>query len=296
MLASLLFFWSFLVGCPPYAPPDVKLQDHTIFQGPGGYYLVSIAKQPGRWERDFWYARSTDLCTWESLGRILPIESGGIWDEYAVWAPHVVAYRGTWYLYYAGVAEGVAQSLLLATSTNPADADSWQRTSVVVQPDHPGMVYPGLGRWSDMRDPWLVHVGDRWHLYYTGRDTSGGIIGYLSAPEPAGPWTDHGAILTEPSGAMLESPGVFTTNDQWYLFYYHSGNRREEVRRGPSPTGPWSAPRVLQGWANEFWQAMDGSWMASYVTDYAITVRQVRWVAGWPDLWSYHVRLPVVQR
>ncbi len=159
MLTNLLFLWSLFLDCPPYGPPDVKLQDHTIFRGPDAYYLASIGKQPDRWERDFWYARSTDLCAWEARGRVLPVESGGAWDRYAVWAPHVVPHAGTWYMYYTGVTDDVMQSLLLATSTNPADPASWTRSSVVVQPSHPGMVYPGLGHWSDIRDPWLVRVG-----------------------------------------------------------------------------------------------------------------------------------------
>ncbi len=93
---------------------------------------------------------------------------------------------------------------------------------------------------------------------------------------------------------MLESPGVFAAHGQWYLFYNHTGNRREEIRRGPSPTGPWSAPQVLPGWAPEFWQDATGRWMTSYLTDYTITIRQVTWTAGWP--WTYRVRLPLVRR
>jgi hypothetical protein len=278
-----------------------RLKDHTVFTHDGWYYLVSTYISLGHYEDRFAYARSTDLCNWENLGPILTERIRWTWDEFAVWAPFVLEEEGVYYMFYTGVTEEVTQSIMLATSTDPADPTSWQVRGMVFQPSHLGMVWPGAGRWSDARDPHVVKADGRYYLYYTGRDRDGGIVGVATATSLRGPWQDWGATL-KVSGAMLESPGVFERDDTYYLVY----NRvldgiGPEVRVGPTPGGPWSAPRLLRpGWAHEFWLALDGNWMTSYLTDYTVTVQPVAWDTiaspSWPFIGEElsHVWLPAV--
>ena len=147
-----------------FALPDHRLKDHTLFEADGWWYLVSnhrLLPPDGDpyGEYDFLYARSQDLCSWEVLGSAVPRGAPGDADEQYVWAPHVIQVGGTFYLYYTGVNRHMAQSIMLATTTTPAEPASWVKRGVIFRPNHPGMVYPGPTAWSDGRDPMVREHG-----------------------------------------------------------------------------------------------------------------------------------------
>jgi predicted GH43/DUF377 family glycosyl hydrolase len=147
----------------------------------------------------------------------------GEWDSEQVWAPLVLEEDGTYYMFYTGVRypyPHFTQSIMLATSTNPADPDSWEQQGMIFQPDHAGMAWED-GNWSDCRDAHIIKVGALYYLLYTGRDTDGGIIGLATASDPAGPWLDFGSILTLDGSGMPESPALWQANDGYYLIYNH---------------------------------------------------------------------------
>lgn len=288
-------------GCTPkgWAAEDGRLKDHAIFVYQDAYYLVSTYLSTEHYEDRFAYARSADLCTWENLGPVLTERTEGAWDEWRIWAPFVIEEAGLFYMFYTGVTSGVTQSVMVATSENPADPASWQPRGMVFQPAHPGMVWPGRGKWSDARDPHVIKADGRFYLLYTGRDEDGGIVGVATAPSLLGPWHDWGATLKVP-GALLESPGIFE-RDGWYYLVLNRvlDGSGPEVRVGPTPGGPWSAPRPLRpGWAHEFWLGLDGTWMTSYLTSYTVTVQPVAWddltTPPWPVIGEriWHLWLP----
>lgn len=270
----------------PLALPAVKLKDHSLFAFAGWYYLVSIRidlpAADERGELRFAYARTRDFCAWEELASPLGHGAPGEPDEAYVWAPHVIQVGDTFYMYYTGVNRQIAQTIMLATSTNPADPQSWQKRGAVFRPHHPDAVYPGPASWSDCRDPMVLAYGGRYYLYYTGANRSGPIVGVAQADDPAGPWRDLGAVYqaAEP-GLVPESPYVVAEGGQFYLFYNASGGagRGPRWRWAVSPFGPWqpSAPAVI-GWAHDFYRA-DSGWLVSYLIGdgAAIGVDQVRW-------------------
>ncbi len=259
------------------------LKDHSIFYADGYYYGVSIYLSAQDYEDQFAYARSTDLCTWTELAPVLTERRPGTWDEFRIWAPHVIQGNtpetaDTYFMFYTGVTQDITQSTMLATTTTPADPASWQPQGMVFQPNHPGMDWAGRGAWSDARDPMLLFSNGRYYQYYTGLDVGGGIVGIAVADSLYGPWTDLGATVTTP-GAMPESPTVLERNGFFFLVYNLSGDGTgPQMVMGPSPTGPWSAPWTLSpGWAHEFFQAADGTWITSYLTDLSVTIDAVYW-------------------
>ena len=140
-----------------------------------GYYYLISNYIPN--EYFFSYARSTDLCDWEDLTPILD-QRENEWESLAVWAPFVYEEEGSYYLYYTGVKGPyplLTQSIMLATSTNPADSDAWELQGMIFQPDHDWMIWQD-DQWADCRDPMVMKVGDTYYLYYSGRDEDGGII------------------------------------------------------------------------------------------------------------------------
>ena len=120
-------------------PSNFGLKDHHVFIHDGYYYLISIfvpqeTTNPLLQDR-FAYARSLDLCSWEDLTPVLPDRTPGSWDEAAVWAPNVYQENGTYYLYYTGVTNDLTQSILLVTTSDPSDPESWTKQDMVFQPN-----------------------------------------------------------------------------------------------------------------------------------------------------------------
>ncbi len=289
-----------------WAGSGYKLKDHAIFYADGYYYGASIYLSEQNYEDRFAYARSADLCTWTELPPILTQRTPGTWDDFRVWAPFVIREGDPsvtdprYFMFYTGVTADITQSIMLATTTTPQDPASWQPQGMVFQPDHPGMDWAGRGKWSDARDPMVVYSQNRYYLYYTGLDTNGGIVGVAVADSLSGPWQDLGSTLTLAQG-MPESPSVMEKNGFFFLIYNHAGTKLgAQMRMAPSPTGPWSSPTpVALGWAHEFFQAIDGSWMTSYLTDYSVTVDRLDWVRrgtiDWPVVrFPWQIWLPQV--
>lgn len=288
---------------PGWFPADFGLKDHHIFWYDGFYYLVSILVPPGetdpRLQNQFAYARSTDLCEWEDLSPILTTRTPGAWDETAIWAPYVYLEDDVYYMYFTGVTEDFTQSILLATSTNPSDPQSWQTQGMVFQPDHSRMVWEA-GQPSDCRDATVVKVEDIYYLYYAGRDVTGSIIGLATATSPQGPWTDWGSSVPPESTAILESPTIAQFDNAYYLFYNVSRDGGY-YRIGASPAGPWQPPQLFRpGWAHEIWQNTVGDWFTSYLTDLTVTISPLSWDSTFspprPFIGSaiYRAYLPVI--
>jgi hypothetical protein len=271
----------------PFALPNYRLKDHTLFRYRDYFYLAAIriehSNSDGRGEYDFAYARTRDFCTWEDLGAILGPGAAGDADEAYIWAPHVVEEGGVFYLFYTGVNRNIAQSIMLATSTNPAEPGSWQKQGVVFRPDHEGMIYGGPDVWSDARDPMVLRYANRYYLFYTGRDVSGGIVGVATMDSLEGAWRDLGAVFQTSALVMPESPFVLHAGTYFYLYYNASGAERsgEAWRWAPSPFGPWQPGGAeAPGWAHDF-LVDDGEWWASYILGdgAAIGVTRLRWLA-----------------
>lgn len=263
-------------NCDPlgWFPSGYGLKDHTVFWF-DGYYYVAANYIPG--ENRFAYGRTQDFCHWEQLDPILSERFPGTWDERAVWAPHVFIEDDIYYMFFTGVKFPFVQSIMLATSDDPADPSSWMNLGMIFQPEHAGMVWQPDG-WADCRDPMVVKQGDLYYLYYTGQDIEGGIIGYATAFSLAGPWKDWGrAIPALPKGVMGESPTVATYSHQRYLFY-NDTSQGEMVRQSTHLTGPFQNPESFApGWAHEIWQDHSGIWYTSYLNNYSITISPLTW-------------------
>ncbi len=268
-----------------FSLPSTKLKDHTIFRYADYYYLaatrIQLPSQDGRGEYKFAYARSQDMCTWEDLGTVLEPGAPGDADESYIWAPFVIEQNGVYFMFYTGVNHNIAQSIMLATSTNPSDPLSWTKHGVVFRPQHADVIYSGPDAWSDARDPMVLFYSGRYYLYYTGRDSTGGIVGIATAKQLLGPWQDLGAVLRSPAGVMPESPFAVSQAGYFYLYYNVTGQSGagEVWQWAPSPFGPWQpAVREYPGWAHDFYFSGD-AWYASYVVGNgaAVGVTPIRW-------------------
>jgi hypothetical protein len=280
-------------------PTNFGLKDHSVFFFDGYYYIVSNFLHS---ENRFAYARSMDLCSWEQLDPLLPQRISGTWDEMAIWAPFVLVEDGTYYLYYTGVTDDFTQSIMLATSDNPANPDSWQSLGMVFQPDHPGMNWLA-GSWADCRDPSVMKAGNLYYLYYTGRDGDTGIIGLATSGSPQGPWRDWGATMSFSSSNAMPESGTLARSGDWFYLFYNNTSLGEGYRIGASPGGPWTTEHTWgPGWAHELWRSPEEEWYTSYLTDYTISISPLIWDDYFdpphPFIGSavYHIAIPLVIR
>lgn len=256
---------------PGWFPSEFGLKDHHLFWYDGYYYLVAIDVFS---QNRFAYGRSTDFCTWEDLSPIMQNRPANGWDDFNIWAPFVYEEDGTYYMFYTGVTRDFTQSIMLATSINPADPKSWTLQGMIFQPDHESIFWQA-GEWADCRDPTVFKTGNLYYLYCTAAGEGGGVIGLATATSIQGPWTDRGAIIPAAPGA-IESSSLAQYDSAYYLFY--TLNERAYYRIGPGPTGPWQEPHELQpGWAHEVWQTPSGEWFISYLTDYTVTISPLAW-------------------
>lgn len=147
-----------LAGGPWY------VNDHTLVQAPDGvWHLFGIFHHElvdGDAEVDFIHALSDepDLATWQegtfhaAPGELsIALTADRSLGETHLWAPHVVAAEGRWFMIYQGGGDGDHASIRLAESD---DLYRWRRAS-------------NLPLFEDLcvaRDPMLVRRGPLWSL------------------------------------------------------------------------------------------------------------------------------------
>lgn len=259
---------------PGWFPPDLALKDHSVFYYDGYYYLISNLLPR---ENQFAYGRTKDFCQWETLSPVMGARAANDWDYMAVWAPFVYEEGGVYYMFYTGVRADFTQSIMLATTQDPADPGSWKTHGMVFQPTHLGTKWTP-DAWADCRDPTVIKVGGKYYLYYTAEDEAGGIIGLAVSDSPFGEWQDRGQVFAPAAGEMLESPAIVRYSRSYYLFYFNSREKQTYYRIGRSPTGPWAGPyKLTPGWAHEVWRDQSGNWLTSYLTDYSVTISPLSW-------------------
>jgi hypothetical protein len=215
-----LFDTASLAGGPWY------VNDHTLVQSPDGvWHLFGIFHHEpvdGEAEVDFIHALSDepDLATWKdgtfhaAPGELaIALTADRSLGETHLWAPHVVAAEGRWFMIYqGGGADGDHASIRLAESD---DLYRWRRSSSL----------PLFEDFCVARDPMLVRRGPLWSLYYTRCDSklrrlSG--VAHRTSPDLLR-WSEPTMVLTlgeataRPDSGYTESPFVFERGDYHYL-------------------------------------------------------------------------------
>ena len=202
------------------------VNDHTLVQAPdGSWHLFGIFHHEpmnSDTEVDFIHAVSSerDLAKWkEGIFRAAPgnlaiaLTADRSIGETHLWAPHVIAAKGHWFMVYQGGGEdGDHSSIRLAESD---DLYRWTRVSTM----------PLFEDFCVARDPMLVRRGSLWSLYYTrcesqtrrvsgvAHRTSSDLI-HWSEPKMA---LSLGEATVMPNSGYTESPFVFEHGGYHYL-------------------------------------------------------------------------------
>ncbi len=108
-----------------------------VLQVDGKYYVwySKVTKGPGvfsypsGYSADLYWAQSDDGHRWVEQGLALGKGSAGAWDAHGVFTPNILAFKGSYYLYYTGVAAGHDHTTptRIGVAVSPSPAGPWAR-------------------------------------------------------------------------------------------------------------------------------------------------------------------------
>jgi hypothetical protein len=231
------------------------VNDHTIVQAADGtWHLFGIYhREPfgDDSEVEFIHAmtKETDPALWRDRAfdavaapYTIALTADRTLGETHVWAPHVIAAEGRyWMMYQGGGSDGDRASIRLAEST---DLYEWKRIADV----------PLFEDICVARDPMLTRRDNAWVLYYTRCDSTtrrtSGVAYRLS--RNLVDWTEPRMVLTlegtpaMPNSGFTESPFVFERGGYYYLSVssYPLAWDATMVYRSPAPFAFPSVPHA----------------------------------------------------
>jgi len=165
------------------APQDIRPKDFSLIKKDGVYHLFYIRHNdlfpPFATENDFGHAVSTDLYHWTQLAPVMGVDPYG-WDNLHVWAPHVIARNGLYWMFYTGVTEtpgqfADTQRIGLAVSS---DLMTWNRVGTQPVWDTHSAAWAWwapLNSGVACRDPFVMEdpsTPGQYLLYYTASPAS----------------------------------------------------------------------------------------------------------------------------
>jgi hypothetical protein len=145
-----------------------------------------------------------------------------------------------------------------------------------------------------VKDPTIVYSGDKWHLFYTGRDSSMWRMGYATATSIAGLKTaTHTYMSSLNGGSYFCAPQVFwfEAKGKWYLIYQSGLAATFSTNTDINNPSGWTAG-VGMGFGSgavDFWCISDGNNVYCFYSpqngSYVIKRRSTT-VADFPYNWS----------
>jgi hypothetical protein len=175
-----------------YAEPGGYVVDHALIKKDGLHHLfyirgIAATNWPEYPLFNFGHAVSHDLKNWEIRQPVLQCPQTG-WDQYQVWAPHIIEHEGTYYMFYTGVNRNVSQAICLAT---PPES------------------------------PFVFKRNGLYYLEYTNYKY--GIV-YLTSKDPVKEWEELPAEKMVLMSGVSASE-IYEDNDKWYMsFISHQKN------------------------------------------------------------------------
>ena len=198
-------------------------------------------------EVDFGHAISSDLVIWERRESIAERGPRGSWDEFKVFAPHIVEKDGVYFMFYTGLnyphpewrRHHSLERIGLATSR---DLFHWEKhtDNPVVTPGDWAMwgepKPPGDVKMSAGRDP-MVFFDERvgqYIMYYTATMKDGRACIGTALSRNLISWQDNGPTYIEDDLTYnrCESPYLFLEGGRYYLFYAEKGAIQTEIEAG----------------------------------------------------------------
>ncbi len=286
--------------------------DPTIIRGDDGRYYVYATG------RGLPFYRSSDLVTWERLGRVFdrPVPDWArreVPGTRGIWAPDVTHYRGQYWLYYAVSTFGSQRSCIGLATNVTLDPDNprytWVDHGKVLEsaPDKTNFNAIDAAAFTDQQ-------GLRWLTWGSFWD---GIKLVRLEPETGRPMESEPihSLARRPRAHAIEAPFVIYREGFYYLFVSFDkccdgvdSTYKIMIGRSPKPTGPYvdvQGRPMLDGGgslvlaSHEHWRGpghnsvlrtAEGDYLALHTYDARevngarnLQIRPLLWdAAGWP--------------
>jgi hypothetical protein len=162
--------WNMFNGGASFTPPSGVLRDPSIFEHTDGYYYVVYTNNntdPCNFQGNrFGVAKSADLVTWIHVCWVSIAESS------FVWAPEwFVDTDGSVHIFVAAKGYWLNNNFWTIYEMHPANSSltTWSNPIAITGTSLPKMI-----------DPFMVKIGNTYHLWYKNEDTSQ-TIGYADS-------------------------------------------------------------------------------------------------------------------
>jgi predicted GH43/DUF377 family glycosyl hydrolase len=250
------------------------LQDPSVFKHPSGVYNMYYGSYGGG---SYPYAISRATSTGPSSGwskyasnPVLSRGTSGAWDDDRLSSPSVMFDQGLYKMWFAGY-DGSVWQIGYATST---DGNTWSKYG-----SNP-VLSGSSSKWdaSGVSDPWVLRVGNTFHMWYVGwTTTSGYFVGHATSSDGTS-WTKDSAnpVFGPEPGAQWEqyyiSNPCVTWEDGRYVMYYSGTYTTNKQRIGIAYSedgAVWARdPRnPFLDWGNATQFSDDGLSMGSVLID-----------------------------
>ena len=213
------------LGDLAHSPAEHEVVDHHYWQAQDGKWRLWACVRGTTIGRLFygWQGDSLEQKNWKPLGVMMRAdraagESVSDWFvEEWIFAPFVIQENDAYYLFYGGhyIEMGEGQ-MCLAVSKDGHTFERYKNES-----GH-SRVFVGPG---ETRDPYLIKIGDLWHLYYCAHDTGRRrpCKIYVRTSSDLVNWSDYrqvsyGGFTSGTGPASAECPVVVFVDGYYYLF------------------------------------------------------------------------------
>jgi hypothetical protein len=210
--------------------PGYPVLDHFLLEEDGVYHLFYLRGNPAV---SIGHATSDDLIHWNYE---TPLLSPGPWDTKAMWAPHLVRAKGSWWMFYTGVT--LENSQLSGVAIGSSLYDWFKFPFPLYHPSTSWAEWTSTG-FAHGRDPHVIEHDGRYYMFVTAKTwtNKGAVAGAVS--DDLINWADIGPIFVNTTWHVLESVFIMQRNDKWHMFF------TEETINGTSHM--WS-DSLLTGW------------------------------------------------
>ena len=301
VVAGAWFVW---LREPAYENPVLRndAPDPSIMRAAdGSFYAYTTQSYHGATFLNLPVLRSTDLVHWTLVGDAFqqrPSWTPPGTDNGDIWAPHMVRFDDTYYLYFsARYLETARMAIGVATSDSP--------TGPFRDPLGEPLIVGDKG--FDAIDPFVAEFADTKYIYW-GSDGVPIHVQELSDDglSLAGERRDVLSPSSRPYEGLIEAAWVLHHDESFYLMYSGDGCCGEDahyavmVARSSSPTGPFVrnpanpilesndgffAPghnATVQDDAGDDWIVYHSMIRGDFTNYRYLFVDPIEWVDGWP--------------
>jgi len=231
----------------PYDEPSINdedddIADHCWVEDASGTFHLFFHTESRLTPSRIDHYTTRDFQSLSYVGVALDVVPG-TWDADGLWAPHVIVYDGTYYMFYTGIQGRGAAAVQRTGVATSADLRHWTRLPInrcagtagdgcVYECDEPWTTFAEGGEYDrQCRDPFVIwdEQNGRWLMFNTSKSLNdAGVVTVAEAPNVTD-WSGAGYIdatrrlaggtVAQETGGQCENAFLVNTRGRYYLLF-----------------------------------------------------------------------------